>query len=180
MFRAAILPPELFFLWWCIWVEKKKNHEGAGALCQSNAPVSSCASTCTGCCMCTAVKARVQIMRTCACMCMRVEFQVTLAYVVLYMFVRGCTYSERECEHTCGDCPLTHSDKQGLEVVRLLYVPASRVKSSHAGKRNNAWIWLMFWVESMEKGFFLSPHSEGRRCLCARVRPLTRYYNPHE
>lgn len=117
---------------------KKKNHEGAGALCQSNAPVSSCASTCTGCCMCTAVKARVQIMRTCACMCMRVEFQVTLAYVVLYMFVRGCTYSERECEHTCGDCPLTHSDKQGLEVVRLLYVPASRVKSSHAGKRNNA------------------------------------------
>lgn len=24
MFRAAILPPELFFLWWCIWVEKKK------------------------------------------------------------------------------------------------------------------------------------------------------------
>lgn len=117
--------------------KKKKPRRSRSALSKQCSGFFMC-STCTGCCMYTAVKGRVQIMRTCACMCMRVEFQVTLAYVVLYMFVRGCTYSERECEHTCGDCPLTHSDKQGLEVVRLLYVPASRVKSSHAGKRNNA------------------------------------------
>lgn len=137
--RGSTPPGALFPVMMYLGGKKKKTRRSRSALSKQCSGFFMC-STCTGCCMCTAVKARVQIMRTCACMCMRVEFQVTLAYVVLYMFVRGCTYSERECEHTCGDCPLTHSDKQGLEVVRLLYVPASRVKSSHAGKRNNAWI----------------------------------------